>query len=147
MRRRELIALALVAACNSGGGAALPAPKEPDPSPEPPEPPAFEVKVTPPASCAHATPCEATIALTALRDYKVNKDYPFKFVGDTAPGYAFDGTGTFARTDNKTGTMTIRFTVEKAGTAKVSGTFKLSVCTEEVCKIESPKIASDVPVT
>jgi len=29
----------------------------------------------------------------------------------------------------------------------VSGTFKLSVCTEEVCKIEQPKISFDVPVT
>jgi hypothetical protein len=145
MPRRELIALALVAACNGAkaGGSLTPEP----PAPPPPEAPAFEVKVTPPASCARAKPCEATIALTALRDYKVNKDYPFKFVGDTAPGYTFDGTGTFARTADKTGTLTIRFTVDATSPAKISGTFKLSVCTEEVCKIESPKIAFEVPVT
>jgi hypothetical protein len=107
----------------------------------------FRVDVTPPATCARATTCEATVALVALQGFKVNADYPFKFVGDTGPQISFDGTGTFTHGDKHSGTMTIKFRSEQAGTIKVSGTFKLSVCTEEVCKIEQPKITFDVPVT
>ena len=112
-----------------------------------PEAPAFRVDVAPPATCARAMPCEAQLRLTALDGFKVNAEYPFKFVGDVGPAISFDGTGTFAPGDKTTGTLTIKFRSEAAGTIKVSGTFKLSVCTEEVCKIEQPKISFDVPVT
>ena len=73
---------------------------------EPQEPPAFRVDVTPPASCKRAQPCEAKLKVVALNGYKVNAEYPFKFVGDAAPSLAFEGTGTF---DKATGTMTVKF--------------------------------------
>jgi len=139
------LALLLLVAC----GNPAPPPTTPieDDKPAAPEPAPFRVDVTPPASCARSTTCEATIALHALDGFKVNADYPMKFVGDTGPQISFDGTGTFAVADKKSGTMTIKFRSEAAGTIQVSGTFKLSVCTEEVCKIEQPKIKFDVPVT
>jgi hypothetical protein len=115
-------------------------PSEPDAAP-------FRVDVTLPGTCAHGTTCEATLALVALEGFKVNADYPFKFVGDVGPQISFDGTGTFLHGDKHSGRMTIKFRSEQAGTIKVSGTFKLSVCTDEVCKIEQPKITFDVPVT
>lgn len=143
MARR--LALLLLAACGDKQ-VAPPATPSAETAPEQAQAP-FRVDVTPPATCVHATPCEATLALVALDGFKVNADYPFKFVGDVGPQISFDGTGTFAHGDKHSGTMTIKFRSAQAGTIKVSGTFKLSVCTEEVCKIEQPKITFDVPVT
>ena len=111
---------------------------------EPQEPPAFRVDVTPPASCKRAQPCEAKLKVVALNGYKVNAEYPFKFVGDAAPSLAFEGTGTF---DKATGTMTVKFRADAAGKINVSGLFKLSVCSADLCKIERPKISFAVPVS
>lgn len=107
---------------------------------------AFRVDVAPPAKCAAAAPCEAKVTLTALADYKVNEEYPFRFVADQSSTIIVDG-ARFARDTAKTGTLTIKFRAQSAGAAKVTGTFKLSVCTKDVCKIEAPKIAFTVPVT
>jgi hypothetical protein len=138
---RKLIALVVLAACKQSP--ATPPPSEPTAE----EAPVFKVDVTPPTTCAAKSPCEARIVLTALDGFKVNKEYPFKFVADANPAIAYDGTGTFAHGDPKTGTLTIKFTPDAPGTAKVTGKFKLSVCTDDVCKIEQPSVAFDVPVT
>ncbi len=111
---------------------------------EPAEPPAFRVDVTTPASCKRATTCEAKLKVVALNGFKVNQDYPFKFVGDAAPSLTFEGTGTF---DKSNGTMTVKFRADAAGKINVSGLFKLSVCTSDMCKIERPKISFAVPVS
>ena len=95
--------------------------------------------------CQVATPCEARVILTALGDYHVNEKYPTKLVADATPGIKVDGTGSFSP-DGKRGTMALPFRASKSGTAKIAGTFKLSVCNDENCQIESPKIAFDVPV-
>jgi hypothetical protein len=97
-------------------------------------------------ACKSSETCEARLVLSALGDYKVNDEYPFKFVGDQGD-LVIDGTGTFALDGRQTGTMTVKFRAPKPGTAKLSGTFKLSVCNDANCKIESPKIALDVPST
>lgn len=145
---RELVLALAVAACGGAPQAPVTAPTAEPPAAERSKDPApFRIDVTPPASCARATPCEARLTLVALGGYKVNAEYPFKFVGDPGPTLAFEGTGAFVASDPHTGTMTVTFRSEAAGTIRVSGTFKLSVCTEEVCKIEQPKIAFEVPVT
>lgn len=95
-------------------------------------------------ACQVAAPCEAQLILTALGDYHVNENYPFKLVV-TSPNLEVDGTGTFTA-KGKQGTMALPFRATAAGTAKLAGTFKLSVCNDENCQIESPKIAFDVPV-
>ena len=107
----------------------------------------YRVDAGPGTPCAAGAPCEARLVLTALAGYKVNKDYPFKFVSDPAPGVTVDGTGTFAFDDARTGTLTIRFRAAARGPARLSGTFKLSVCPEEQCEIEEPKIRLELPVT
>ena len=106
----------------------------------------FRVEVEPPAKCAVAAPCEARIKLTALGGYKVNEEYPFKFVADANAAVAVDG-AKFAREGEKTGTLTIKLRAQSAGKQTVTGTFKLSVCTKDVCKIEAPKVTFAVPVT
>lgn len=106
--------------------------------------PFFRIDARPLAPCAVGSTCEAQLVLTALGDYKVNGDYPTKFVADPASEVAVEGQGTFALDGEKRGTLTVKFKPDKPGTAKLVGTFKLSVCTEETCEIEAPKIALDV---
>lgn len=108
------------------------------------EMPFFRIDARPLAPCAAGSTCEAQLVLTALGDYKVNGDYPTKFVADAASEVAVEGQGTFALDGAKRGTLTVKFKPDKPGTAKLVGTFKLSVCTEETCEIEAPKIALDV---
>jgi hypothetical protein len=104
----------------------------------------FRVDATPLAPCAAGATCEAKLVLTALGDYHVNGEYPTKFVADAAGDVTVEGQGTFKVDSEKRGTMTVRFTPAKPGPAKLTGTFKLSVCTEENCEIEAPKISLDV---
>ena len=109
------------------------------------EKPFFRVDAKPIAPCPVNATCEAQLVLTALGGYHVNDEYPAKFVADVASGVRIDGEGTFKISGEKHGTMTVRFTPTQPGATKLVGTFKLSVCSEDNCEIESPKIALDVP--
>jgi hypothetical protein len=95
-----------------------------------------------PAECKVGSTCEAKLTLTALGDYKVNDEYPFKFVAD-AGELAVEGFA-FALDGKKTGVMTVKFKSARAGKAKLTGAFKLSVCNDANCQIEAAKIALDV---
>ncbi len=106
----------------------------------------YRIDAGPRTPCTAGAPCEARLVLSALGAYKVNRDYPFKFVAEPAPGVAVDGTGAMSFDDAKTGTLTIRFRAPRGGPARLTGTFKLSVCTEEECQIEEPKIVLELPV-
>ena len=106
----------------------------------------FRIEPGPRTPCTAGTQCEARLAFSALGDYHVNDQYPFKFVADGVAGIAIDGTGTFTQDDPKHGMMTIKFRTMKRGAVKLAGTFKLSVCTDEKCEIEEPKLAFEVPV-
>ena len=155
---REAIAPALaLAAVIAAGGSACKRERAPAPAPAPatgiaplPAPlaakPFYRGDAGPRTPCTAGQPCEARLVLTALGAFHVNQKYPFKFVADPAPGLAVDGTGTFALDDARTGTLTIRFRAERSGPARLTGTFKLSVCTEEECEIEEPKIELLLPV-
>lgn len=94
-------------------------------------------------ACQVDAPCEAHLVLTALGDYHVNDQYPTKFV-DASKDVKVDA-GSF-EIKGKTATMAIPFRASAAGTAKIAGTFKLSVCNDQNCQIETPKIAFEVPV-
>jgi hypothetical protein len=143
---RELIAFALAAAAAacSRGDAGKPAGTE-----QPPlaGKPFYRVDPGPAATCASGSACQARLVLTALGDYHVNKEYPFKFVGEAAPAPPVDGEGSFALDDAKHGTLTVTFRPAAAGTARLVGTFKLSVCNDDTCEIETPRIELAVPVS
>jgi hypothetical protein len=108
----------------------------------------YRVDAAPLPECAVGKACEVTLVLTALGEYKVNKDYPFKFVADEKAlrGGAIDGNGAFSHQGKQGGHMTVSFRPDAAGTAQLAGTFKLSVCTEATCEIAEPQIALAVPV-
>ena len=103
----------------------------------------FRVEVNAPPSCVQNAPCKARVELTALGKFKVNEAYPTKFVADQ--GQQIEST--FVRSGDKRGTLELTVHPAAAGNLRVSGTFKLSVCTPKVCKSESPKIELVVPVT
>jgi len=147
---RELLLIALVVAC---GRDKATKPRAAAAGPPLASKAFYRVDAGPNAPCTSGTTCEVRLELTALGDYHVNKDYPFKFVGDPGPPPAgqpavqIDGAGTFALDDAKHGIMTIKFRPTASGTAKLVGTFKLSVCSDETCEIEAPKLELAVPVS
>lgn len=154
MARERSISLVVLGALTALGAACgRDAPAKPEASPSAAAAgPALASKVFyrvdggPQTACASGATCEARLRLTALGDYHVNKEYPFKFVADPAAA-AVDGAGQFAFDGEKQGTMTIKFRPTAPGTAKIVGTFKLSVCSADTCEIESPKVELAIPVT
>ena len=106
--------------------------------------------------CRVDTPCTMTLRLSASGEYHVNKEYPYKFTAEAAPGLQFLGSGdanTFSRAagdfredGEKTATLTVRFKPSSPGEARVSGKYKMSVCSAENCQIETQAITLAVPV-
>lgn len=107
----------------------------------------FRIELAPLAPCKAAAPCEAKLVVHALGGFKVNAEYPSKFVVAPAPGVTVDGTGSFAVGSKTTGTMTVTFRAAAAGTSKIAGALKLSVCTDDICEIAAPVVTFNVPVT
>ncbi len=115
----------------------------------------FSLDVASPG-CRAGEECTMTIKLVASADYHVNKEYPYKFVAAAAPGIMFLGkgdattfskaSGDFVEEGEKTATMTVRFKPGAAGEAKVSGTYKMSVCSADQCQIEQQPVSLGVPV-
>ncbi len=153
--RTELLALIAFAGCKCGSestsGIQASSPTIGDKAVAPSGPPLagkdyFRVDAAPEQpACQVDAPCEAQLILTALGDYHVNEHYPFKLVAEITPNVKVDGTGTFSA-KGKVGRLALPFRATSAGTAKIAGTFKLSVCNDENCQIETPKIAFEVPV-
>lgn len=107
----------------------------------------FRIELAPLAPCKATAACEAKLVVHALGGYKVNAEYPTRFVATPVQGVTVEKTGKFAVGSKTTGTMTVTFRAAAAGTATISGALKLSVCTEEICEIAAPVVAFDVPVT
>ncbi len=106
--------------------------------------------------CKAGEECAMTIKLSASGDYHINKEYPYKFVASPQPNVAFLGKGdanTFGRASGdfveqgeKAALLTVRFKPSSAGEAKVSGTYKMSVCSAENCQIEQETVDLSIPV-
>lgn len=116
----------------------------------------FDVVVSAPA-CKAKTACSADIQLVAKAGYHINEEYPYRFAAAPAGGIAYKGkeapevfskaTGDFTKASASEGRMQIRY--EADGTSKklpLSGTFKMSVCSEASCQIEAPQLEVEVPL-
>lgn len=147
MARRALVlgvaGLALAAACKREEPAAQATPTAAPAAAPLAAKPFYRLDAVP-ASCAAGRPCEAKVVLTALGAYHVNKDYPFKFLPDAAS--PLTGAPAFAHDDATHGTLTLTFQPAAAGTTTLTGTFKLSVCSDDTCEIEKPQIAVQIAV-
>jgi hypothetical protein len=102
--------------------------------------PFYRLDAAPQPPCTAGAPCELRLVLTALGDYHVNPQYPHKFVADAAPDVVVETGGAMAIDGAKTGTLTVRFRANQRGPARLRGTFKLSVCNDDRCEIETPAI-------
>lgn len=115
----------------------------------------FTVDFVAPGDCKSGARCNASLTLRALEGYHINNEYPYKFIANDAANVDFLGKegktyskagGEFAKTGETTAQMSVPFQAKSAGTAKLSGTFKMSVCSEANCQIETPSVALDVPI-
>jgi hypothetical protein len=109
-----------------------------------------------PASCTAGSPCSATLKLVATGDFHVNDEYPYRFKADDASGVAFLGTdsngtntfsksaGDWAKTDPKSGAMTLKFIAADPGAKAIGGTLKLSVCSAQACLLEQRQVTASV---
>ncbi len=108
--------------------------------------------------CVTASTCVVTVRLEANGGFHINKDYPYKLALNPAPSIEFLGSdpaatssfsksaGDFVINEEHVATMTVRFKPTAPGIPNLSGTYKMSVCSESNCQLEQMKIALDVPV-
>lgn len=101
-------------------------------------------------TCAPGKDCQAVLTLTATEGYHINKEYPYKFIVDAKEGVTYTkdafakASGDFQQVSETVGTTAIGFRAAHA--FDLSGTFKMSVCSEANCQVEVQKMALHVPV-
>lgn len=98
--------------------------------------PHFHIDTAPTGAC-----CTALIELTALDGYKVNRDYPFRFL--PAAGWTLEGTPAIQHAPPRM-RMTVRAHREQP-TTPFAGTLKLSVCNDDECLVEEAAISVNIP--
>ncbi len=105
-------------------------------------------------TCTANAECKITLRLEAKGDFHVNKEYPYKFKMNAAPAGVTYPTDTFSKangdftldaSNEKVGTMTLKFKSANKGAVSISGVFKLSVCSAQNCQMETANVT--VPVT
>lgn len=88
-----------------------------------------------------------TAVVNALGDYHINQEYPYKVALNDVAGVSFpEKTVKNVSRGEKRATISIPFTAEKAGSATITGTCSLSVCTAENCVIEKVPLSVSVKV-
>jgi hypothetical protein len=111
-----------------------------------------------PGPCKKGEECTLVLRLEAQGGYHVNDSYPYKFTPgptknpDAKPeNVEFTKTvfskadGDFKKEGEKVATMTVKFKAT-ASPAKVAGTYKMSVCSEQNCQLEQKPIVVDIEV-
>lgn len=98
------------------------------------------------APCPRPGPCEVALVLSALGDYKLNKEYPFKLVPHAHSDVTARHIGRLERSGNQRGVMKLELDAP-ALPATFTGMFKLSVCTDDVCEIADPEISVALQAT
>jgi hypothetical protein len=102
----------------------------------------YHVLAGPLATCPPVGPCTVAADLHADNGFKVNADYPHKLI---EPNVALVAPATFAKLSTTRGRLLVSFDRAAPGPTTVGGTFKLSVCSADVCEIENVKLAVVVP--
>ncbi len=95
-----------------------------------------------PLACPPTGPCTVAADLHAENGFKVNPDYPHKLV---EPSVALTAPASFATRSTTRGRLLLSFDRATPGPTTVRGTFKLSVCSADVCQIEAAALAVVVP--
>ncbi len=105
------------------------------------------VDVTPPAGgCAVGGPCQLGLEVFALGDFKINRDYPSRFV-PAAGAPVLDGAGaSLAVTAANVGTLTVAVRTTAAAMLNVDGTLKFGICNADRCENYATPIALGIAV-
>jgi hypothetical protein len=144
-----------VSALAATGQAAPSAPSESAPVAKGPN---YELTAVSDGACKAGSACTVKLVLTAQNGYHVNKEYPYKLKLQDAAGIELDGkdaggknvfskaAGDFTIDSDTQGTLRVRFKAAKAGPATLSGTFKMSVCSDKNCQLETAEVSIPVKV-
>lgn len=119
----------------------------------------FKLELASQGECKAGAECSVVIKLETLGEYHINKEYPYKFKAeakgdeveflgtDQAGKNIFSKTaGDFRSETEQKATLTVKFKPARAGTFKLAGVYKLSVCSAQNCQLESQALALDVAV-
>lgn len=112
----------------------------------------YKVTIEPSGSYAKNQPGTVLVRLVAKGDYKINDEYPFKFVCEDPPakGVSYPkkslgrGDGKF---EGKEAQLSVPFVPSESGTVQVGGVLSLSVCTASNCLIDKRPLVLDIPVS
>jgi hypothetical protein len=100
------------------------------------------------SSCHVGVECVVRLQLIARGSYHVNREYPHKFVAETPEARTFRESRDAFRNPGEDVTMLmVTFVPDTAGSARLSGQMKTSVCDDETCVIETPWVSIVVPVS
>ena len=107
--------------------------------------------------CKVGAECTLTIKLGIQGDFHINKEYPYRYVAADTAGVEYLGkadknkftkeAGDFVAADEKTGTMTVKFKPASAGKMKLTGVYKMSLCSADQCQIEEPNLELTIPAS
>lgn len=99
----------------------------------------FHVDVVAQPGCTAGTTCAVLADVTSLGDFKVNPEYPHKFV--PAAGSTPAPAATFTLTGVHRARLIVRLPRPSDAPLRVAGDLKLSVCNPDRCLIEVAPIA------
>jgi hypothetical protein len=117
--------------------------------------PHFALSFSAPGDCKATQRCTATLTLKATEGYHINNEFPYKFVAEEHPNTDFLGkdartfskaAGDFAKVNETQANIAVAFAGKASGKARVAGTYKMSICSESNCQVESQAIALEVPI-
>lgn len=97
--------------------------------------------------CPAGVRCAVELRLFALGAYKINEDYPFKFLPNENASTEIQASGKLEHQGAQRGSLELRFQSAGAGGTRLSGIFKLSVCTKDTCEIAEPEISLQIPAS
>jgi hypothetical protein len=118
----------------------------------------FFIDSAPVGKCTVGQTCSVAMTLVATGEFHINDEYPYKFKADDAAEVRFLGTdpagsavfskqaGSWQKSDEKKGVMTVTFQATSKAPRTIAGTFKLSVCSAQNCQLEQQQVSTTVAV-
>ena len=93
--------------------------------------------------CVVGQPCAVSVEAIALGDFKINSEYPHRFVVGAPAGAAVTA-GAFTSAEVNVASVPLTVIAAATGPATVSGELKLGVCNADRCEIYETQVAVTV---